>query len=307
MEVRPLHPIFAAELVGADLTAEPTAELVQLVEDAMAEYGVLAIRDAEIGDEQHKDFSRAFGPLEIPSRAKGSPDRPQGTRSYTPGIFYAGNLDHNDEIIPYGAEAAKLAKGAERFHTDSSFHTMATKWSLLHGVETPPSSAGGDTLFVDARVAYDDLPDATKARIENLVGIHDFWIGRQRAGLKGEITPEMRRIIPFPTVRHPLVRRMPYGREALFVGGHCIGIEGMDEAEGMALVEELYAHATQEKYIYRHHWKRWDIVIWDNRCTMHAATPLLSNDHRRDMRRTTINESGPETSAYQWMGLDEAA
>jgi len=307
MEVRPLHPLFAAELVGADLTGDPHPELVSLVEDAMARYGVLAIRDAEIDDEQHKNFSRAFGPLEIPSLAKDAPDRPQGKRRYTPGIFYAGNIDHDDEIIPYGAEAGKLAKGAERFHTDSSFHTMPTKWSLLHGVETPPPSAGGDTWFIDARAAYDDLPLATKERIEGLTGIHDFWIGRRRAGLKGEITPEMRRIIPFPTVEHPLVRTLPYGRRTLFVGGHCVGIKGMDEEESMALIEELYAHATQEKYIYRHHWKRWDIVIWDNRCTMHAATPLLTDAYRRDMRRTTINESGPETSAYEWMGLGEAA
>ena len=307
MEVRPLHPLFAAELAGADLTGDPHPELVSLVEDAMARHGVLAIRDAEIEDERHKNFSRAFGPLEIPSRSKDSPDRPQGKRRYTPGMFYAGNIDHDDEIIPYGAEAGKLSKGAERFHTDSSFHTMPTKWSLLHGVETPPPSAGGDTWFVDARAAYDDLPLATKQRIEGLTGIHDFWIGRRRAGLEGEITPEMRRIIPFPTVEHPLVRTMPYGRKTLFVGGHCVGIKGMGEEEGRALIEELYAHATQEKYIYRHHWKRWDIVIWDNRCTMHAATPLLTDAYRRDMRRTTINEGGRETTAYEWMGLGEVA
>ena len=307
MEVRPLHPIFAAELVGADLTSDPGPELVRTVEDAMARYGVLAIRDAEISDEQQKTFSRAFGPLEIPSRAPGAPDRPAGKRRFDPQIFYAGNLDHNDEIIPYGAEAAKLARGAERFHTDSSFHTMPTKWSLLHGVETPPPSAGGDTWFVDARAAYDDLPGAMKARIENLIGLHDFWEGRRLAGFKAEITPEMRLVIPFPTVSHPLVRTMPYGRKALYIGGHCFGIEGMEAKEGLALIEELYAHATQEKYIYRHPWRRWDLVIWDNRCTMHAATPLLSDAYRRDMRRTTINESGPETSAYEWMNLADAA
>ena len=103
MEVRPLHPIFAAELVGADLTAEPSPELVELVEDAMARYGVLAIRDAEIDDERHKIFSRAFGPLEIPSRAKDAPDRPAGKRRFDPQIFYGGNLDLNRKIIPYGA------------------------------------------------------------------------------------------------------------------------------------------------------------------------------------------------------------
>jgi len=306
VHVRPLHPLFAAELTGADLSVAPVAQLVRTVEDAMARHGVLAIRDAEISDKQQKDFSRAFGPLEIPSRVPGAA-RPVGTQPMTPGIFYAGNLDHNGAIIPYGSDPKSLAKGAERFHTDSSFHTMPTKWSLLHGVETPPPSAGGDTWFVDARAAYDDLAEAMKARIDNLVGLHDFWEGRKLAGFKAEITPEMRLIIPFPTVRHPLVRTMPSGRKALYIGGHCFGIEGMDAGEGLALVEELYAHATQEKYIYRHQWRQWDLVIWDNRCTMHAATPLKSDEYRRDMRRTTINESGPETSAYEWMGLADAA
>jgi alpha-ketoglutarate-dependent 2,4-dichlorophenoxyacetate dioxygenase len=302
MEVTPLHPLFAAELIGADLTAEPSPELVETVEAAMARYGVLVVRDADISDEQHKRFSRAFGPLERPSRVPGAA-RPQGKRAIDPDLFYAGNLDKDGEIIPYGSEGYKLAQGAERFHTDSSFHTMPTKWSLLAGHETPPPEAGGDTLFADARAAYDHLDAAIKTQIEYLVGIHDFWEGRRRAGLKGEITPEMRRIIPFPAVEHPLVRTIPYGRRALYVGGHCIGIVGMQPSEGAALVEELYAHATQRRFVYRHHWRPHDLVIWDNRCTMHAATALLSDVYRRDMRRTTINESGPETSAYEWMGL----
>src|SRR5687768_6580231 len=221
MDVRPLHPLFAAELVGADLSIDPSPELVETVEAAMARYGMLVVRDARISDEQHKRFTRAFGPLEIPSRVPGSA-RSQGKRAFDPALFYAGNLDRDGEIIPYGSEGYKLAQGAERFHTDSSFHTMPTKWSLLLGHETPPPEAGGDTWFVDARIAYDDLPEETKARIEHLVGHHDFWEGRRRAGLKGEITPEMRRIIPFPPVDHPLVR-IVNGRKALYVGGHCIG------------------------------------------------------------------------------------
>ncbi|MBO9517674.1 MAG: TauD/TfdA family dioxygenase [Porphyrobacter sp.] len=306
MEVTPLHPLFAAELTGADLAQEPGPELIDTVESAMAQYGILVIRDARISDEQHKRFSRAFGPLEIPSRIPGAA-RPMGKRKIDLDLFYAGNLDKDGEIIAYGSEGYKLAQGAERFHTDSSFHTMPTKWSLLLGHETPPPEAGGDTLFADARAAYDDLPGSTKIQIEDLIGVHDFWEGRRRAGLKGEITPEMRKVIPFPPVDHPLVRQMPYGRKALYVGGHCIGVIGLDETLGETLVEQLYTHATQAKYIYRHHWRQHDLVIWDNRCTMHAATPLLSNDYRRDMRRTTVNESGPETSAYKWMGLEEAA
>jgi alpha-ketoglutarate-dependent 2,4-dichlorophenoxyacetate dioxygenase len=306
MQVRPLHPLFAAELIGADLTAEPSPELVETVEDAMARYGILVVRDARISDEQHKRFSRAFGPLELPSRAKGARPIPQGTRHYDPDLFYAGNLDENDRILPYDSDRLKVGKGAERFHTDSSFHAMPTKWSLLLGHDTPPPEAGGDTLFADTRAAYDALSDEMKRSIEGLFGIHDFWEGRRRAGLEGEITEEMRLAIPFPAARHPLVRTMPYGRKALYVGGHCVGVEGMDPDKGRALVEELYAHASQERFVYRHSWQRYDLVIWDNRCTMHAATPLLTDRYRRDMRRTTINESGPETSAYKWMGLEAA-
>lgn len=303
MEIRPLHPLFAAELVGADLAVEPDSGLVATIETAMAQYGVLVVRDARFTDEQHKRFSRMFGPLERPSRAKDAPPLPHGKRRFDPALFYAGNIDRDDAIIPYRSERLKLGKGAERFHTDSSFHAMPTKWSLLLGHETPPHHAGGDTLFTDTRAAYDDLPEATKARIAGLCGVHDFWEGRRLAGLKGGITPEMRRMIPFPPIEHPLVRTMPYGRKALYIGGHCIGVAGLDAAEGRALVEDLYAHATQDKYIYRHCWRQHDLVIWDNRCTMHAATPLLSDEYRRDMRRTTINESGPETSAYEWMSL----
>ena len=298
MILNPLHPLFAAELVGADLTRPHTPALIDIVERGMAQYGVLVVRDAHITDEQQIRFSRAFGPLEIPSRP---PDAAPVKRRMAPELFGAGNLDRDGNIVPYDAGSKGLGKGAERFHTDSSFHAMPTKWSALLGVETPPPSAGGDTWFVDSRAAYDDLPQAMKDRIEHLKGVHDFWRGRQLAGFKGEITEQQRRMVPFPAIEHPLVRTLPNGRRTLFVGGHCVGVSGMPEDEGLALVETLYAHATQEKYIYRHQWRQWDMTIWDNRCTMHAATPLLSDDYRRDMRRTTINEHGPETSAVEAM------
>ncbi len=301
--VNQLHPIFAAELIGADLTQPPTQELVDTVENAMAKYGILVVRDAEITDEEQIRFGRAFGPLEIPSRPRGMAPNPNFKPRISPMLFAAGNLDMSGNIRKRAPGEQDLSKGAERFHTDSSFHSMPTKWSLLLGHETPPPSVGGDTLFVDARAAYDDLPQAMKDRIENLIGLHEFWRGRQLAGLKGEITPEMRRSIPYGVIEHPIVRTMPYGRKTLFIGGHCIGVKGMSEEDGVALIEELYAHATQEKYIYRHHWRHWDMTIWDNRCTMHAATSLLSDEYKRDMRRVTINESGPETSAIEAMGI----
>lgn len=306
MDLNTLHPLFAAELVGADLAAPPSAALVQLVEDAMCRHGVLVVREARISDAQHKAFARAFGPLEIPTRSKSAPMFPGAKRRFDPELFYAGNLDADGEIVPYASDRLALAKGAELFHADSSFHAMPTKWSLLLGHEVPPPEAGGDTLFVDTRAAWADLPGDLQDRVAGLTGLHDFWEGRRHAGLKGEVTPQMRRMIPFPTVEHPLARPMGDGRMALFVGGHCIGIKGMDHAEGQALIRQLYDHATQDRYVYRHTWAPHDLVIWDNRCTMHAATPLVSDAWRRDMRRVTINEHGPETTAREWMGLDPA-
>jgi alpha-ketoglutarate-dependent 2,4-dichlorophenoxyacetate dioxygenase len=302
MKVNPLHPIFAAELVGADLTKAPDQELIDTVEKAMAQYAVLIVRGCDISDAEHIRFSRAFGPLELPSRPANTPVHPWLARE----LFFAGNLDLDRNIIPYSSEKRKIAKGAERFHTDSSFHAMPTKWSLLLGHETPPPEAGGDTNFIDTRAVYDDLPRAMKDRVEHLVGIHDFWKGRRAVGLKGEVSKEDWQAIPFPPVEHPIVRTMPYGRKALYIGGHCVAIKGMSEDEGRALLEELYAFATQEKYIFHHHWRQYDMAIWDNRCTMHAATPLLSDEYRRDVRRTTINESGPEGTAVDILHLAAA-
>ncbi len=288
LTVKPLHPIFAAELLGADLTRPPGAELVRAVEDAMARYAITVVRDARISDEDHIRFSRAFGPLELPPRMVGT----SAKRRLRAELFDASNLDANNEIVPYASEKRRLAKGAERFHSDSSFNSLPTKWSLLLGHIVPPE--GGDTHFIDTRAVYDALPAETRARIEPLVAVHDFWRGRERTGLTG-VTEAMR--ASMPAVTHPLVRTMPYGRKSLYIGGHAVGIVGWPEAEALALLDELYDFATQERFIYVHKWRQWDLVIWDNRCTLHRATPLETDRYKRDVRRTTVNEYGPETSA----------
>jgi len=291
MIVNPLHPIFAAELVGADLAQPPTQELVDAVNSAMDRYAVVVVRNASTSDDDHIRFSRAFGPLELPPRL-GRPEPVK--RRMRPELFNASNLDENGEIIPRDSERMRLAKGAQRFHTDSSFNSLATKWSLLLGHIVPP--AGGDTHFVDTRAAYDELPQAMKERIETLVAVHDFWRGRERTGLTG-VTEAQR--ASMPPVTHRLVRTMPYGRKALYVGGHATGIVGWPEDEALALLDELYAFATRDKLIYVHKWKQGDLVIWDNRCTLHRATPLETDAYKRDVRRTTIMEHGPERSADQ--------
>lgn len=286
--VNPLHPIFAAELVGADLTKPPDEALVRTVEDTMARYAVTVVRDANVSDDDHIRFSRAFGPLELPPRMGRTPVK----RRLRAELFDASNLDIHGEIIPQNSEALRLAKGAQRFHADSSFNKLPTKWSLLLGHSVPPE--GGDTQFIDTRAVYDALPEETKARIEDVAGIHDFWRGRERTGLTG-VTDEMRATMP--AVTHPLVRTMPNGRKSLYIGGHATGIVGWPEDEALALLDELYAFATQDRFIYVHKWKKGDLVIWDNRCTLHRATPLETDAYKRDVRRTTINEYGPETSS----------
>lgn len=286
--VQPLHPIFAAEIVGADLTRSPDAALVRLVEDAMAQYAVCVVRDARVTDDQHIRFSRAFGPLELPPRM----GQGGAKRRLRAELFDASNLDVDGKIIPYDSEKRRLAKGAERFHSDSSFNSLPTKWSLLRGHIVPPE--GGDTHFIDTRAVYDALAPAMRERIDGLVAIHDFWRGRERTGLTG-VTDAMRATLP--AVTHPLVRTMPYGRKSLYIGGHATGIVGWPEPQALALLDELYAFATQDRFIYVHHWRQDDLVIWDNRCTLHRATPLETDRHARDVRRTTINEYGAERSS----------
>jgi alpha-ketoglutarate-dependent 2,4-dichlorophenoxyacetate dioxygenase len=280
--------MFAAEIIGADLTQAPDETLVATVEEAMATYAVTVVRGANVSDEDHIRFSRAFGPLELPPRL----GRTLAKRRLRSELFDASNLDANGEIIPYHSEARRLARGAERFHTDSSFNTLPTKWSLLLGHVVPPE--GGDTHFIDTRAVYDALPQDTRARIEGLSAIHDFWRARERLGLTA-VTEAMRATMP--PVTHPLVRTMPYSRKALYIGSHAVGIVGWPEDEGRDLLDELYDFATQDRFIYVHTWQQGDLVIWDNRCTLHRATPLETDAYKRDVRRTTINEYGPETSA----------
>jgi alpha-ketoglutarate-dependent 2,4-dichlorophenoxyacetate dioxygenase len=288
LTVLPLHPIFAAEIIGADLGKEPDEALVRTIDDAMAKYAVGVVRDVSDSDDDHIRFSRAFGPLELPPKM----GRFNVARRLRRELFDASNLDANGEIIPYHSEARRLARGAERFHTDSSFNKLPTKWSLLRGHIIPPE--GGDTHFIDTRAVYDALPAATRERIDGLTAVHDFWRGRERLGLTG-VTEQQR--AGLPPVTHPLVRTMPYGRRSLYIGGHAVGIVGWPEDEALALLDELYDFATQDRFIYVHNWRPNDLVIWDNRCTLHRATPLESDTYKRDVRRTTINEHGPETSA----------
>jgi alpha-ketoglutarate-dependent 2,4-dichlorophenoxyacetate dioxygenase len=293
VEVNKLHSMFGAELLGVDVT-RLDEQLVALVEDLMSEHAVLCIRDqGHIDDEQHLAFARAFGPLELPG------NKPHRAGRVAFGLYDVSNLGPDGEITDADSPRAKVAKGNELFHADSSFNELPSKWSILRGVIVTPER--GETELIDGRAVYDALPGETKRRIAGLEAEHNYFHSRRKAGAQVDDTTNP--LAPYMRAVQPLVRVSASGRKTLFVGSHAAQIVGMDPAEGTALIEELIAFATQPQFIYAHRWRQGDILIWDNRCTLHRGTEYDYRNHKRDMRRATINESGPERSAIP-PGLD---
>jgi alpha-ketoglutarate-dependent 2,4-dichlorophenoxyacetate dioxygenase len=293
MQTRQLHPLFAAEVTGLDTSGELTTDIVAEFEQAMAQYAVCVVRNASLNDADHIRFSRAFGPLELPPGSRGR---------IAPELYDISNLDAKGEIIPFDPDAKAQPIDFERFHTDSPFNSQPTKWSFLLGYVVPP--VGADTLFVDTRAVYDDLSPAMKDRIGNLVAEHDMFIALERTGVKfGD--DNMRRM--FPTMPYPLVRTSASGRKTLYLGWHAIGIVGWPVQEAQALLDELFHFAIQEKYIYAHKWRQGDMLVWDNRCSMHSATSFERYKYPRDCRRTTNNEYGPERVGVEGMAPPPAA
>ena len=295
--VNPLHPLFAAEMLGADLRQPPSPELIAAVDDAMARYAVLVIRDQAIDDAQQVRFARQFGPLELPPHMglKGAHGAPRISRE----LYDVSNLAADGNFLPQDSLRHASNKANEEFHTDSSFNMLPTKWSLLLAHVIPPER--GDTMFVDTRAAWDALPVDTQARVHGAVAEHYFWKTRGRSGYT-VITDDMKRAMP--PARHNLVRVIPEsGRSALYIGEHATHIVGWPREEGEAFLSELNRFATQPQFIYTHKWRVGDLVIWDNRCTLHRATGYDVYKYKRDLRRATINEYGSEISSTEALGL----
>lgn len=287
IEVNKLHSLFAAELIGVDC-ARPDAMLIELVEDLMREHAVLCIRgQGHLDDEQHLAFARAFGPLELPGHA------PHNGGRVAFGLYDVSNLGPDGAIIDPDSSRARISKGNELFHADSSFNDLPSKWSMLRGVIVPPE--GGATETIDMRAVWDALPPAMKQRVEGRTARHNYFHSRRKAGASVDETGNP--LAPHMRAEHPVVRTSASGRPALFVGAHTQHIVGMDDAESTALIEELIAFATQPHFVYAHQWRQGDILIWDNRCTLHRGTAYDYRNHKRDMRRATVNEAGEDRSA----------
>jgi alpha-ketoglutarate-dependent 2,4-dichlorophenoxyacetate dioxygenase len=286
-QLESLHPLFGVSVRGVDLREPPATELLADIQRLMDDKAVVVIRAQQLDDDQHIALSRAFGPLELP------PDYRTGApRRLREELYDASNLGVDNQVLAVDSARREYNRANLMFHADSTYNDLPTTWSLLLAHTIPEN--GGNTQFIDTRAVYDDLPDTLRQRLEGLKGVHDLWHSH-RAGQYFEVTDAMRRLMP--PVEHDIVRTLPNGRHALCIGSHVVQIAGWSADDSRALLDELYAFATQSRYIYSHRWNKGDLVIWDNRTSLHRAAPWQDDGQVRDLRRTTILEHGSEISA----------
>ncbi|HTV44499.1 MAG TPA: TauD/TfdA family dioxygenase [Stellaceae bacterium] len=282
----PLHPIFAAEIAGIDCRRPLGGEEVAAIEAGMDEYAVLVFRDQPLTDAEQIAFTRHFGELEsyaTPGHVRRRQDQRLG-----PGIADLSNLDKDGTIMSAEDRVWFFKLGDRLWHSDSSFRPIPAKYSLLSGRVIPTS--GGNTEFADMRAAYDALDPGTKAEIEDLICEHSLIYSRAQIGFT-ELTPQ--EIEAFRPVRQRLVRTHPSsGRRSLFLAAHAGAILGWTIPEARMFLRDLMEHATQREFVYSHVWRPDDLVVWDNRSTMHRARRFDRNEIR-DVRRTTLAGDAP--------------
>jgi len=279
--IRPLTPGFAGEVSGVDCRRKLSPDAVAAIEAGMDRYAVLVFRDQPLTDEQQLAFTRHFGELEN----YGTPGhiRHREQQRLGPGIADFSNLDADGNIMSAEDRIWFFKLGDRLWHSDSSFRPVPAKYSLLSGRIIP--SWGAATEFADMRAAYDALDERTKTEVEDLVCEHSLIYSREAIGFT-ELTPEEREA--FQPVRQPLVRRHPVtGRKSLFLASHAGAILGWTIPEARMFLRDLVEHATQREFVYRHQWRVGDLVMWDNRQTMHRARRFDRNEVR-DVRRTTL-------------------
>lgn len=270
---------FAAEVRGVNLTQHLDEETVQLLIDAIDRYAVLVFRDQPLTDEQHLAFAQRLGKPET-AATRFRLDRRE--RLDLPQFADISNLDENDEVFDADDWRRMRAIGNRLWHTDSSFRLPSGRYSMLSAKVVP--GEGGETEYADMRAAYDALPDPTKARIDGLEAEHSIMYSRSQIGFSNFSPEEYKHLPPVP---QPLVRLHPgSNRKSLYIASHASHIVGMRIPEGRLLLRDLIEFATQPHFVYRHRWRPGDLVIWDNRCTMHRARPF-DETLRRDLRRVT--------------------
>jgi alpha-ketoglutarate-dependent 2,4-dichlorophenoxyacetate dioxygenase len=284
MQITQIHPLFVGEVSGVDIRLPPTPQTVAAIDEAMARYAVLVFRGQPMSEDQQIAWSCGFGTLDtgLTKITKAQSRYKHNTTMDISNVMLDGSL------APAGHKKLAGALANQLWHSDSSFQYVPGKYSMLSAVVLPqPSAMGaGETEFADMRAAYDALSEAMKARLEPLVAEHfalysriwlgdEDWTAEQKAGM--------------PPVRWRVVRTHPSGRKSLFIGAHANRIVGWPVPEGRMFLLDLLEHATQRQFVYRHEWQVGDLVIWDNRATLHRGRPY-DMSQRRELRRTTTED-----------------
>jgi alpha-ketoglutarate-dependent 2,4-dichlorophenoxyacetate dioxygenase len=297
IEIRPVNPFFGAEIGGIDLSKSVDRPTVDAIWQAIDLYAVLVFRDQHLDDTQLRDFAANFGPLEIGRAAARGGRR----RLAHPEIGDISNLDEEGRLRQRDDRRRLDSLGNRLWHTDASYMPVPVVLGMLHAVAVPPASALGDgaTEFADMRAAYDALPETMKAEIDGLVAEHDVFWSRGQIGFT-EFAPGERE--QYPPSRQRLVRRHRGSRrKTLYLSAHASHIVGWPVPEGRLLLLDLNTHATQPEFVYSHKWRVGDLVIWDNRCTMHRGRPH-DDSHPRDLRRATTLDVGSTLRGSRLVG-----
>ncbi len=282
--VQQLHPLFMGEIGNIDLRQPLDKDTVDALSDGINKHAVLVFHDQFIDDEQQQQFSRNFGDLETTVRAY--------RRDFVPRLDVhmadISNLDENNRVLPANDRRRLNALGNRLWHSDSSFKRVPARFSLLSARTIP--AEGGETQFADMRAAWDAMPDKMKARVEGMICEHTQLYSRGKIGFTDWSEEERVKMAPVPQL---MVRTHPgSGRKSIFLSSHAGRIRGMEEPEARMLLLDLTEFATQPQFVYTHVWKVGDLVMWDNRCTMHRAREY-DETQVRDLHRTTVSDGRP--------------
>lgn len=283
--VRPLHALFVGEVFGVDLTQPVGRADIEAIEAAIAQHAVLVFRNQRITDEQQLAFSHCFGELEETGGTGIS--KPNEQRLH-PAFADVSNLDADNRILARDNRRRLYGLGNRLWHTDSSFKPIPANYSLLSGRVIVEE--GGQTEFADMRAAYDALDNDLKAEIAELICEHSLIYSREVLGFTDLTEAEratMKPVLQMLTRTHPLS-----GRKSIYLASHIGGIVGWPVPEARQFIRDLIEHATQRLFVYAHEWQPFDLLMWDNRCTVHRVRRFESSQVR-DVRRTTVAGTAP--------------
>jgi alpha-ketoglutarate-dependent 2,4-dichlorophenoxyacetate dioxygenase len=278
--VRQIHPVFVGEASGVDAGRRPSPATVRAIWEAIDRYAVVVFREQDLDDERQLSFGGHFGEIEAPRSA-----RAETKRRLRAEISDISNLDENNRLRAADDPRRMDQLGNRLWHTDGSFRRVPAALSMLDAHCVPAS--GGETEFADLRSAWEALPDKTKAEIDGLVAVHDIAHSRAQIGFTELLFGERETLPPVP---QRLVRVHPgSGRKTLYLAAHASHVIGRPIPEGRLLLRDLIEFATQPAFVYRHVWRPGDLVIWDDRCTMHRGRPF-DGAETRDLRRVTTRD-----------------